>query len=172
MHWVSLVLVGVAAQNRTESCEDMDKEAMSCLQTRQGAQAQKAMSSSSACDCVYTIQSGDTCWAISKDYFGVEYSDIQVMSTGETCPDAALYVGDEVCITGPTKGKEKCEGGSPDCVYIVQSGDSCWAMSKDIFGVPYESITKHANRGKMPGLHCERGGPVSDRQPNKGPGQV
>lgn len=164
-HWAPLFLVGAVAHNRTESCEDTDKEAMSWLQTRQG---QKVMSSSSACDCVYTIQSGDSCWAISKDYFGVEYKDIQVMSTGETCPDAALYVGDQVCVTGATKGKEKCEGGSPDCVYIVQSGDSCWAMSKEIFDVPYESITNMQTGEKCPNCAVNVGDQMQIDNPQKG----
>ena len=152
-------------QNCTGSCED--KDSLSWLQSRH---LRETMGSSKACDCVYIIQSGDTCWAIAKDYFGVEYPAVQVISTGETCPKAELFVGSEVCVTGPTKGKEKCEGGpepGPKCIYIVQKGDTCWTMAKDYFDVPYSSITDMRSGEKCP---CElwEGDEMQIENPAKG----
>lgn len=58
--------------------------------------------------CKYTLVSGDTCYALTQD-FGVDYSAITDDRTGETCPDATLFVGDEMTIANPTI-TDKCAG--------------------------------------------------------------
>ena len=65
------------------------------------------IATSGLCACEYTVVQGDTCWSLTQD-FGVEYSAIVDGRTSQACPDANLWEGDPMCITGPTKGQDKC----------------------------------------------------------------
>mmetsp|Transcript_6321 Transcript_6321/g.14560 ORF Transcript_6321/g.14560 Transcript_6321/m.14560 type:complete len:711 (-) Transcript_6321:260-2392(-) len=101
----SLFCPGAVASNLTEGCED--KDSTSWLQS-----GRHKSRDGRACDCEYTIKKGDSCWILSHDYFGVKMDAILDTRNKQTCPEAELWVGDLMCIKGPTKGLEKC-GSSP-----------------------------------------------------------
>lgn len=84
---------------------------------------------------LYTVQDGDSCWSIAA----ANGLDIQYFMEANGFTECNIIIGDEVIIPNPempTATPIPLPGAQQ--TYVVESGDSCWSIAVDKYGVNFE----------------------------------